>query len=104
MLLYSVASSDILLRLGEYDVSNEDEPLPHIDRRVSIVAPHPKFDPRTFEYDLALLRLQEPINYRKNILPICLPEGNRTYIGQWATVTGWGRLYEGRLGYNLLIT
>lgn len=91
----SVAPNDLLLRLGEFDVSHENEPYPYIERRVQIIAPHPEFDPRTFEYDLALLRFYEPVHYRPNIVPICVPNGNDTYIGKFATVTGWGRLYEG---------
>uniref|UniRef100_T1KUT5 Peptidase S1 domain-containing protein n=1 Tax=Tetranychus urticae TaxID=32264 RepID=T1KUT5_TETUR len=85
----NVAPTDLLLRLGEYDISHEDEPFGHIERRVQIIAPHPKFDPRTFEYDLALLRFYEPITFRKNILPICIPEGNKSFVGRKATVTGW---------------
>lgn len=90
----SVAPNDLLLRLGEYDVSHENEPYPYIERRVQIIAPHPEFDPRTFEYDLALLRFYEPVHYRPNIVPVCIPDGNETYVGKFATVTGWGRLYE----------
>lgn len=84
----------MLLRLGEYDISTDKEPFSHIERRIQIIAPHPKFDPRTFEYDLALLRFYEPIRFQKNIIPVCLPEHNDTYVGRWATVTGWGRLNE----------
>lgn len=89
-----MAPTDLLLRLGEYDISHEDEPFGHVERRVQIIAPHPKFDPRTFEYDLALLRFYEPVPFRKNISPVCIPEGNKSYVGRTATVTGWGRLYE----------
>lgn len=52
----SVPPSDLLLRLGEYDLAEEEEPYGYQERRVQIVASHPQFDPRTFEYDLALLR------------------------------------------------
>lgn len=55
-LISSVPPSDLLLRLGEYDLSIEEEPYGYQERRVQIVASHPQFDPRTFEYDLALLR------------------------------------------------
>lgn len=55
-LCFSVPPSDLLLRLGEYDLSIEEEPYGYQERRVQIVASHPQFDPRTFEYDLALLR------------------------------------------------
>lgn len=53
---FSVPPSDLLLRMGEYDLSIEEEPYGYQERRVQIVASHPQFDPRTFEYDLALLR------------------------------------------------
>lgn len=53
---FSVPPSDLLLRLGEYDLALEEEPYGYQERRVQIVASHPQFDPRTFEYDLALLR------------------------------------------------
>ncbi|XP_054711308.1 mucin-2-like [Uloborus diversus] len=90
----NVPLTDILLRLGEYDISHEYEPLPFVERRVQIVASHPQFDRRTFEYDLALLRFYEPVTFQKNILPACVPTGNNSYVGKYATVTGWGRLYE----------
>jgi len=90
----NIAATDLLLRLGEYDVSNDKEPFGYIERRVQIIASHPQFNPRTFEYDLALLRFYEKVPFRKNILPVCVPEGNSSYVGKWATVTGWGRLYE----------
>lgn len=55
-MFFSVPPSDLLLRLGEFDLAEEDEPYGYLERRVQIVASHPQFDPRTFEYDLALLR------------------------------------------------
>ncbi|GIY26814.1 serine proteinase stubble [Caerostris darwini] len=90
----NVPLADILLRMGEYDITHENEPLPFVERRVQIIASHPQFDRRTFEYDLALLRFYEPVVFQRNILPACVPAGNDTYVGKYATVTGWGRLYE----------
>ena len=95
--LFSVSPTDLLLRLGEFDVSHEREPYPYLERRVQIIAPHPQFDPRTFEYDLALLRFYEPIHFQRNIIPVCIPEHNDSFVNRWATVTGWGRLYEGMI-------
>ncbi|KAK9687712.1 Trypsin [Popillia japonica] len=90
----SVPPSDLLLRLGEHDLSTEQEPYLHQERRVQIVASHPQFDPRTFEYDLALLRFYEPVKFQPNILPVCVPQTDDDFIGNTAYVTGWGRLYE----------
>ncbi|KAH8277732.1 hypothetical protein KR018_004420 [Drosophila ironensis] len=90
----NVPPSDLLLRLGEYDLAEEEEPYGYQERRVQIVASHPQFDPRTFEYDLALLRFYEPVVFQPNIIPVCVPENDENFIGQTAFVTGWGRLYE----------
>ncbi|XP_003740154.1 serine proteinase stubble-like, partial [Galendromus occidentalis] len=66
--VHNVSPNDILLRLGEYDLSGHDkEPLGHIERRVQIVATHPRFDAHTFEYDLALMRFYEPVTFADNI-------------------------------------
>ena len=81
--------------MGEYNMGSTEEPQGHIDRKVQIVASHPKFDPKTFEYDLALLRFYEPIDFQPNVIPICIPEGDQDLVGETAWVTGWGRLYEG---------
>ncbi len=62
---------------------------------LQIVASHPKFDPKTFEYDLALLRMYEPVKFSHNIVPVCVPEDDSDLVGETAWVTGWGRLYEG---------
>lgn len=83
--------------MGEFDVSNQNEPYPYIERRVKTVVSHPSFDPKTFEYDLALLRFTEPIKYEHNIIPVCIPSGNDSYVDRIATVIGWGRLYEGKV-------
>ena len=39
----------LLLRMVEYDLGFTDKPQGHVDRKVQIVATHPKFDPKTFE-------------------------------------------------------
>ncbi|XP_065215893.1 serine proteinase stubble-like isoform X2 [Planococcus citri] len=90
----NVPPSDLLLRLGEFDLQTEEEPYGFQERRVQIVASHPQFDPRTFEYDLALLRFYEPVQFQPNIVPICVPEDDTNFVGSSAFVTGWGRLYE----------
>ena len=56
---------------------------------------HPSYRSSTFDNDLALLRFTEPVRFQSNIIPICLPEGDPNFVGQTATVSGWGRLYEG---------
>lgn len=46
--------------------------------------------------DVALLTMDSPVTFTKSIRPICLPTGNAAYVGQSATVIGWGSLREGK--------
>ena len=85
-----------MLRLGEYDLGSEKEPYRYQEKKVQIVASHPQFDSRTFEYDLALLRFYEPLDFQPNIIPICLPHNDDDLVDKTGYVTGWGRLYEGK--------
>ena len=52
-------------------------------------------DNKTLEYDLALLRFYDKVDFQPNVVPICVPETKRDLVGETAWVTGWGRLYEG---------
>lgn len=35
--------------------------------------------------------------FQPNIIPVCVPETDENFVGTNAHVTGWGRLYEGKL-------
>lgn len=56
---------------------------------------HPKYNFFTYEYDLALVKLEGSLTFAAHISPICLPATDDLLIGENATVTGWGRLSEG---------
>ncbi|CAH2009148.1 unnamed protein product [Acanthoscelides obtectus] len=88
-------TSQIRIRVGEYDFSSVEEQLPHVERSVSRKVVHPKYNYFTYEYDLALVQVDKPLEFEPHILPICLPGSDDLLIGQNATVTGWGRLSEG---------
>jgi hypothetical protein len=45
----SVSPDDLLLRMGEYDWGFTDKPQGHVDRKVQVLASHPKFYPKFFE-------------------------------------------------------
>ena len=66
-----------------------------MERGVGRKVVHPKYNFFTYEYDLALVRLDSPLNFAPHIAPICLPASDDLLIGENATVTGWGRLSEG---------
>uniref|UniRef100_T1JL62 Vitamin K-dependent protein C n=1 Tax=Strigamia maritima TaxID=126957 RepID=T1JL62_STRMM len=94
-------------KLGKHDrtQSEAEEKVLNIDKMIL----HPDFDTnlRSFDNDIALIRLSERVTFSETIIPICLPaEG---FVGSFynariarvaqaphisGTVSGWGRLEE----------
>nr|CAD7586310.1 unnamed protein product [Timema genevievae] len=91
----TLLTSQIRIRVGEYDFSSVQEPYPFVERSVGQKMVHPKYNFFTYEYDLALVKLEAPLEFQPHIAPICLPASDDLLIGENATVTGWGRLSEG---------
>ncbi|XP_070502642.1 serine protease easter-like [Chironomus tepperi] len=96
------------VRLGEWDTAQEvdcDDSFknervcsqPPIDVNIVERIPHPQYDPYNNNQfnDIAMLRLEHPIEYTEFIKPICLPidptlRGN-DFIKQTLSVAGWGK-------------
>ncbi|KAI5637693.1 trypsin domain-containing protein [Phthorimaea operculella] len=91
----NLLTSQIRIRVGEYDFSSVSEQFPFVERGVARKAVHPKYNFFTYEYDLALVKLESPVAFAPHISPICLPATDDLLVGENATVTGWGRLSEG---------
>ncbi|XP_023226849.1 uncharacterized protein LOC111627497 [Centruroides sculpturatus] len=86
----------IRIRVGEYDFASVMEPYPYIERGVKKKVVHPRYNFFTYENDLALVKLEAPLDRLPHIATICLPsDTEKDLIGRNATVTGWGRLSEG---------
>ncbi|RMC02039.1 hypothetical protein DUI87_21201 [Hirundo rustica rustica] len=59
------------------------------------ILPHPKFNPKTFHGDLALLELAVPLAPSRTVSPVCLPSGSaEPSPGTPCYIAGWGSLYE----------
>ncbi len=53
---------------------------------------HPNFDPTTFDYDVALLKLDRPFSSSSEVSPICIPDQSKDVLpGTLCAVTGWGK-------------
>ncbi|XP_055345810.1 trypsin-3-like isoform X2 [Paramacrobiotus metropolitanus] len=89
---YRIRKRRMVIRLGALDVDYDDQAddsLSYVDARVASVKIHPDFDSVTFENDLALLKLSEPVRLAPNIVPICLAPF-MDYIGTFGMLAGWG--------------
>nr|CAH7720529.1 unnamed protein product [Callosobruchus chinensis] len=91
---FRLKKSKIRVILGDHDASTSGE-VPSMMRVVSAVIRHKKFDTETYNHDIALLKLRKPVQFNKQIRPICLPSSSVELGGLNATVVGWGRLAEG---------
>ena len=74
-----------LLRLGEHDrnrrTGNEQE------IRASRAFSHPGWNRRTFENDIALIKLSRPAQLGRYVNPVCLPDSNAP-VGSSCYITG----------------
>ncbi|XP_055346398.1 phenoloxidase-activating factor 2-like [Paramacrobiotus metropolitanus] len=84
-----VKNEDLIVRLGEYDVSETTEP-PYQDIHVKRVIIHADYHSGTLRNDIALLILDQPAAMTSYIRPVCLPP-IVDFTGMMCTVTGWGK-------------
>lgn len=73
-------------------------------RALKKIISHPDYNTMTFDYDIALLELNEPLQFSNTIQPICLPSSSHVFpAGMSCWVTGWGALREGGIMHELTI-
>ena len=79
---------------GEHDLRKADGTEQVIP--IGKVFTHPKYNPPAtgLDYDVALIKLREPIRFNKDVRPVCLPTRNFP-PGTKCYVTGWGTTREG---------
>jgi len=85
----NIASTYVMA--GFLAVNNRDTAqIKKIERYIT----HPRFDSTLYEQDIALLKLATPMEYSSLVLPACLPPPIKSYVGQVAVLTGWGREWD----------
>uniref|UniRef100_A0A023G588 Putative trypsin n=1 Tax=Amblyomma triste TaxID=251400 RepID=A0A023G588_AMBTT len=59
---------------------------------VSEIIKHPYYSEDTVDYDIALIRLDEPMDFFFDdyLSPICMPKPSDDFTGQTCVITGWG--------------
>ena len=84
---------DLRVRLGEWDVNHDVEFYPYIERDVSLLQIHPEFYAGTLQNDIAILRMDKPVDLINNphISAACLPDPHTDFVGSRCWTTGWGK-------------
>nr|XP_053634331.1 serine proteinase stubble-like [Cherax quadricarinatus] len=93
--VYSTPINNMKVRLGEWNVRQQNEKLPHEDFDVAKKEVHPQYQAADFQNDVALVKVNRKIIYKEHIIPVCLPKQGDSFVGEYGTVTGWGRLSHG---------
>nr|CAD7570071.1 unnamed protein product [Timema californicum] len=86
------------VRLGDVDLSRDDEPSSPQTYHVTEVRAHPKFSRVGFYNDIAVMVLDQPTRRSRFVIPLCLPPQRYQrdqFVGQRPTVVGWGTTYYG---------
>ncbi|KAM9658996.1 transmembrane protease serine 5 [Trichechus inunguis] len=64
---------------------------PHQGVVVERIIPHPLYSAQNHDYDVALLRLQTPLNFSDTVGAVCLPAKEQHFpTGSHCWVSGWG--------------
>ncbi|XP_077978806.1 coagulation factor IX-like [Glandiceps talaboti] len=85
--------SDIKVLLGKYHSTKSD--LEESEFKVKEMLVHPDYDLKTFDSDIALIKVRGKANYTDYIGPVCLPDVDvakkvlQSTASGW--VTGWGK-------------
>ncbi|MCJ8740325.1 hypothetical protein PDJAM_G00057620 [Pangasius djambal] len=65
-------------------------------REVKTIITHADYNQMTFDNDIAVLELKEPLVFSSTVNPVCLPSSSHVFPpGMPCWVTGWGALREG---------
>jgi len=84
--------SQVLVSVGDHDILNatEAESKFHSIKRVYLNLHYNLIFPIN---DIAMLELEEPVQFGYNVAPVRLPQSEEwQYVGENATISGWGRV------------
>jgi len=88
---HCVMSGPYILVTGEHDEKKKN-PYKEV-HRISKIITHPRWNFNTIDYDMALIKLQTPLDLsgrQSHLAPVCLPHIGDSFSGQTCMATGWG--------------
>ncbi|XP_034024411.1 suppression of tumorigenicity 14a [Thalassophryne amazonica] len=67
-----------------------------VTRNLQQIIPHPNYNSYTYDNDIALMKLDSPVDNTDYIRPICMPSPQHVFeTGESVWITGWGARREG---------
>jgi len=89
----------ITIVAGEFDRSVQEGP--EQERSVAEIIVHSDYNSQTHDKDLALLRLETPLDFSEEISPVCLPDAD-VLPTDTCKATGWGETQDRTETNNIL--
>ena len=86
--VYRFNQNQVKVTLGEYSFDQEGETQALKKIGVRGMKMHEKYDSKSFENDIALIKLDRKVPFTKSVYPICLPPKGRQFTGTRAFVVG----------------
>uniref|UniRef100_F7D6Z7 Coagulation factor VII n=1 Tax=Monodelphis domestica TaxID=13616 RepID=F7D6Z7_MONDO len=88
--------NSVTVVLGEHKIDKDEGT--EQKRNVADIIIHKQYVRLKINHDIALVRLQKPVNFTDYVVPLCLPEkafseNHLAYI-RFSSVTGWGQLLD----------
>ena len=85
----------LVVALGEFDKANKEEQ--EISVKTEKIIMHPNYNPTTFDYDIAMVKLEVPLEeFSVYIRPVCMPTNEQKFDEKSKCyVTGFGRTQQG---------
>ncbi|VVD00074.1 unnamed protein product [Leptidea sinapis] len=96
--------NNLAVIVGEHDTSTGDDSPATKGYRLSSITTHPMFNNNTYDYDIAILKTAQPIQFSQYVSPACLPFkfSNYDFTNQKVIILGWGTLFIGGPRPNVL--
>lgn len=86
--------SALKVRLGDWDITKNVEPQPHVEVPIASIVIHPEYSASTMHNDIAVITLSGVVAPTDYISPVCLPPPATVLVAQqqWTgcQVSGWG--------------
>ena len=77
----------IKVKVGEYNFNEAGDTLDSTYALASMKY-HENYNTKTFENDIAVLKLERPVTFSRSVYPICLPPSGELYSNKRAFVIG----------------
>ncbi|XP_052861926.1 phenoloxidase-activating factor 2-like [Anopheles cruzii] len=86
--------SQLVVRLGEWDMSTTREPIPHVDSDVQTLHVHPQYGLTSKINDIAIVILTDTVEFNHTVGVVCLPPQSSEHWPNFKDVigVGWGEV------------